>query len=190
MNIFESGMTHPVEDLREFEDQLLAALPAWAPRADPVVLVVPSKSLQRHWLRRIAKVKGAALGVEVCTYATLVREILHGQGVDWTNRAGWIEFHTRRLAMDEPVLHRALGDLEHGLDLVVRMVGELLDAGFQSIHSEGILEAIREWPQSSALGVGSGVAPRVAGPTEEEGLLLRAHPQAVSVVATGRAGLF
>jgi len=162
MTIFEPGLTHPVESLQDFEERLISALPAWEPRSEPVKLVVSSKSLQRHWVRRLAKAKGAVLGVDICTYTTWINEILQGTEREWAHRSAWVEYQTRRMAMDEPVLRRALGDLDQGLDLVVRMVHEFLDAGFLSAHSDAILEAIREWPQSATLGVGSGVAPRVA----------------------------
>jgi len=42
------------------------------------------------------------------------------------------------------------------------MVQELFDAGLEAPHCDPILEAIRSWPQKAALGVGSGVAPRLA----------------------------
>ena len=134
---------------RAAERRLLAELDRLIPStpeelALPVRVVVPSRSLRLHLIRRLTRERGAVAGVVVQTLYGFGMEILAGSGDPAPRGDAAFELLTRRLARAHRPLQRALGDLQDGYDAAVGVVRDLLDAGFQPGNEEGVLERLDE----------------------------------------------
>ncbi len=123
-------------------DQLIPSTPEEL--ASPVRVVVPSRSLRLHLIRRLAHERGAIAGVVVQTLYGFAMETLRGAGDPAPRGDAAFELLTRRLARSHKSLQQALGDLQVGYDAAVCIVRDLLDAGFQPGNEEGVLERLDE----------------------------------------------
>ncbi|HVH05763.1 MAG TPA: PD-(D/E)XK nuclease family protein [Myxococcota bacterium] len=113
--------------------------------AEPVRVVVPSRSLREHLAARLARaLGGATAGVVVQTLRGLAFEVVGRAGE--TARGGHVLFPVvvRQLASAEPVLHAALDDLDDGYAAVAASVSDLLDAGYEPALQEGLLDCLAE----------------------------------------------
>jgi RecB family exonuclease len=110
--------------------------------AEPVLIVVPSRSLREHLSQALTGV-GAVLGLRVLTLEGLVTEALRRAGepcVDSPLHA----VLARRLASREPTLATPLDPYDDGYQVVAGAVDDLLDAGLEPAHAEFLLERIEE----------------------------------------------
>ena len=114
---------------KEVETELLESVQGWSvdkgPCMAPSRVIVPSRSLRLHLLRRLAKAKGALLGVQVQTHFEIVREVLDSRGEPWASGGLWSQELSRIEADQEPTLRDALGSLDDGYAAVARSVDEL-----------------------------------------------------------------
>jgi len=134
---------------RAAERRLLEELDRFIPStpedfALPVRVVVPSRSLRLHLIRRLARERGAVAGVVVQTLYGFAMEILAFAGDPAPRGDAAFELLTRRLARVHHPLQQALGDLQDGFDAAAGVVRDLLDAGFQPGNEEGVLERLDE----------------------------------------------
>ncbi|HVF61551.1 MAG TPA: PD-(D/E)XK nuclease family protein [Thermoanaerobaculia bacterium] len=140
---------------RAAEERLLAAVEALAaeaardPRllADPVRVVVPSRSLRAHVAERLVTRRGRSLaGVRVQTLHGLALEVLErvGGARDAATAGGEALFPVlvERAARREGALARGLDPLLDGYAAVAATVRDLLDAGLEAAHAEAALEAL------------------------------------------------
>ena len=113
--------------------------------AQPILIVVPSRSLRLHLLDRIvAHQGGAAAGIQCLN--------LYGLAVQITSRAAQLAqphadllpILVRRLASNEPSLQRSLGHLHDSYASVLGPVEDLLDAGFDPALEEALEEVLEE----------------------------------------------
>ncbi len=108
----------------------------------PVRVVVPSRSLRGHLLRRIVDELGASAGVVVQTLHGLACEILDNAAAVPPRGDAGFEVLVRRLARGERALMAALDDFDEGYDSVIGAVRDLLDAGFEPALEEGVIEKL------------------------------------------------
>jgi len=140
---------------RAAEERLLAEVEALAaeaardPRllADPVRVVVPSRSLRAHLAARLVARRGRSLaGVRVQTLHGLALEVLEraGGARDAATAGGEALFPVlvERAARREGALARGLDPLLDGYAAVAATVRDLLDAGLEAAHAEAALEAL------------------------------------------------
>lgn len=122
-------------------DSPLAAPPLW--------VVVPSRSLRLHLLRRLAASGGpeTSLGVRCATVYGIAQELA---GVRTATLPELVAVLAERFARDEPALE-ALARLSDGYAIVPAAVRDLLDAGFEPAHLDGLLEAL-EQPEARRAG--------------------------------------
>jgi RecB family exonuclease len=105
----------------------------------PVRVIVPSRSLRLHLIRRLVTGCGAPIvGVTVQTLTTASREVLDRAGERWIVGDALFEVLVRRLVRDEQVLARELDGLDDGYGVAVGAVRDLLDAGFGPAHLEAL----------------------------------------------------
>jgi hypothetical protein len=136
------------EDLRE------AARPGAAPGAlaallaQPVRVVVPSRSLREHLAAALARELpgGGAAGVVVQTLRGVAFEILRSAGEPI--RGGHVLFPivVRQLAREEPALRADLDDLEDGYGAAAASVSDLLDAGYEPALAEALDDCLAALP--------------------------------------------
>ena len=131
------------------ERRLLAEIDALAPTepADlglPVRVIVPSRSLRLHLLRRLVEERGAAAGVIIQTLGGAAREIAERAGMPDVVKPAGFDVLVRKLARDEAVLAAELDDLRDGYDAVLGAVRDLVDAGFGPDHDDAVLEKITD----------------------------------------------
>ncbi len=131
------------------EVEALAAEAARDPRllADPVRVVVPSRSLRAHVAERLVARRGRSLaGVRVQTLHGLALEVLEraGGARDAATAGGEALFPVlvERAARREGALARGLDPLLDGYAAVAATVRDLLDAGLEAAHAEAALEAL------------------------------------------------
>jgi len=167
------------------EARLLAEVARLAPRTaadlgSPVRIVVPSRSLRLHLLRRLAEAHGAVAGLVVQTLGGVAREIGERAGVPNAVRPAGFELFVRRLARGEPSLAAELEDLDDGYGAVLGAVRDLADAGFVPELTDGVLERIDELGRAvpRADRVRAAVLVRVAARALEAAELADAHPRA------------
>jgi len=131
------------------EAALLADLEALRPRgtaalgAPPLRIVVPSRTLRRHLLGRIADRLGAVAGVEVATLRQAALGILARAGQPAETADALFDLLARRALARERDLSVWLDELAGGLGPAVASVGDLLDAGFRAAHLAPALEALQ-----------------------------------------------
>ena len=134
---------------RATEKRLLAEVARLLPRAaveldPPVRVVVPSRSLRLHLLRRLVETRGAVAGVVVQTLGGVANEIFERAGTAGPVRPAGFDLLARRLARQEPALASELEGLVDGYDAILGAISDLVDAGFGPDHEEGVLERIDE----------------------------------------------
>lgn len=135
---------------RACEEALFADLRATLPGSlsdlaadpSPVVVVVPSGSLRRHLLARLADRLGAVLGVDVVTLHRVASRIVELAGRNEPRGATLTDLLLRRAAARQGSLTRSLGDLEDGIDTARLSMRDLLDAGFEPELAPALDEAL------------------------------------------------
>ena len=108
----------------------------------PLRIVVPSASLRQHVLRRLVSVRGATAGLVVQTAYSAAREVLDRADSAAPRGDAFFELAVRRLASGETALASKLDSMDDGYGSVVGVVRDLLDAGFQPGHEDGVLERL------------------------------------------------
>ena len=110
--------------------------------ADPVWVVVPSRSLREHLCAAIVARFGSVVGVSVRTLTSLALEIGEGSGRSAPAHSdlGWIL--VRQLAREETALRDGFEGFLDGYGAVEAAVSDLLDAGFEAHHAESVEEGI------------------------------------------------
>lgn len=108
----------------------------------PVRIIVPSRSLRQHLLCRLVQKRGAIAGLLVQTAYSAAREVLQKAKIAPPSGDGFFDIVVRRLAGSEEVLASNLEALDDGYGSVVGVVRDLLDAGFQPGHEEGVLDKL------------------------------------------------
>jgi RecB family exonuclease/superfamily I DNA/RNA helicase len=109
--------------------------------AQPVRVVVPSRSLRAHLSAALVRSRSVA-GVQVQTLHGLAFEILERAGETPPRGRMLAEVLAQRHAAAEPRLRDGLGDLVDGYGAVAGTVRDLLDAGLEPIHAEAAEEAL------------------------------------------------
>ncbi|HYO12374.1 MAG TPA: PD-(D/E)XK nuclease family protein, partial [Thermoanaerobaculia bacterium] len=109
----------------------------------PVRIVVPSRSLRAHLGAAIVRARGRSVaGVTVQTLYGLAREILERAGEVPLAGEPLFGVIAQRRAREEAVLRRGLDGLVDGFGAVVGTVRDLIDAGFEPEHADGVDEAL------------------------------------------------
>ena len=107
--------------------------------AQPILIVVPSRSLRLHLLDRIVAHRGgAAAGIRCLTLRGAAREILSQATPLQELGADLLPILVRRLSSREPSLQRSLGHLHDSFAAVVGPIEDLLDAGFEPALEEAL----------------------------------------------------
>jgi len=120
----------------------------------PLRVVVPSGSLRLHVASRLAALLDRpAVGLKVQTLAGLASEIVDRAGEDGAD-ASLVPLQVRREARREPALAEQLDAFADAYGAVSAGVDDLLDAGFEAVHADALLERI------DALELGRDVAER------------------------------
>jgi hypothetical protein len=114
-----------------------------APWGEPIVIVVPSRSLSEHLRARIVEESGrAVLGVRCVTLFGLALESMEDAAGRLLSGGDLFPFFARRLAREEAPLRRALESLTDGYSALLGTVRDLLDAGLEPAHAEALAEAL------------------------------------------------
>ncbi|MDH3685289.1 MAG: PD-(D/E)XK nuclease family protein [Myxococcales bacterium] len=111
---------------------------------DPVRIIVPSRSLREHVSARLVETHGALVGVLVQTLRGVACEVLRRAGRPTPGGDLWVPVLVRRCAAADPTLRAALDELHDGYGVVAATVGDLLDAGLEEAHVEGVEEFLAE----------------------------------------------
>jgi hypothetical protein len=120
--------------------------------ARPVRVVVPSRSLRGQVAAAVVESAGAPVaGVAIQTLHGLACEVLERAGEPVPRGRPLFGLVVARLARAEPALRRGLEGLAEGYGAVAGTVRDLLDAGFEPVHSEAAAELLA----SDGLQVGS-----------------------------------
>jgi len=146
----------------------------------PVRIIVPSRSLRLHLLRRLVAGRGAVAGVAVQTLGGVVREISERTGRGPFVGVAGFDAIVRRLARGERALASELEDLSDGYDVVLGAIRDLIDAGFGPDHEEAVLERVDELASAVPLANQRRAAAlvRVAARAVEAAEITGVHPQA------------
>jgi len=146
----------------------------------PVRIIVPSRSLRLHLMRRLVAERGAVAGVVVQTLGGVVREISERTGCGPSIGVSGFEAIVRRLARGERALASELEDLSDGYDVVLGAIRDLIDAGFGPDHEEAVLERVDELAQTVPLANQrrASALVRVAARAVDAAEITGAHPQA------------
>ena len=135
---------------RAAEAELLRLVRELAPRSadqleSPLRIIVPSASLRRHVVARLASAAHRPLaGVVVQTLSAAAREVAERAG-DHALPAGELtSILARRRAAADPVLGPALGGLDDGYGIVEAVVRDLLDAGFEPEHAAVVADKLSD----------------------------------------------
>ena len=163
------------------ELEVLETVARLAPRsphdlAPPLRIIVPSSSLRRHLIARLAAASGRALaGVIVQTLHQAALEVLERAGEHGGRGPAAFEILVRRAAARDRSLRQALADLDDGYSIVEAAVRDLLDAGYSPPHREAVLDTFAELegrvapPRRQRVRSILEVAAEVAGQLEEFG---------------------
>jgi len=167
------------------ERRLIAEVARLAPAnpdalGHPIRIIVPSRSLRLHLMRRLVAERGAVAGVVVQTLGGVVREISERTGRRPLIGVSGFEVIVRRLARGERALACELEDLSDGYDVVLGSIRDLIDAGFGPDHEEAVLERVDELaPVVPVANQGRAAAlVRVAARAVEAGEITGAQPLA------------
>jgi RecB family exonuclease len=129
----------------------------------PVRVVLPSRSLREHLSATLVRKLGRALvGVSVQTLYALALEIFRRAKAPLPIGEGLFPILVRQLAREEPALREGLEGLVDGYGVVEADVSDLLDAGFEEAHAEGVEEALAELDERGELGDWARAVVRVA----------------------------
>ncbi len=134
-------------------DELLAPLPRRPELlARPVRVVVPSATLRGHLLDALVRHRrGGVAGVLVQTLLGLAREVVEGAGVAvGPLDDALLPVMVERFARREPALATALSSFEDAFGSVAAAVRDLLDAGLEPEHVEGLEERLAELADGDA----------------------------------------
>jgi hypothetical protein len=156
--------------------------------AQPVRIVVPSKSLRLHLATRlVARDRRALAGVTIQTLHGLAQEIVERAGAPTPDSDALFPVVVRQVAAAEPLLREELDELVDGYAPVRSVVDDLLDAGFDAASPEPLHDLLAEEGGGATVArakalvnVATGVLARLA--TEEIGhrsLLLEAAADAL-----------
>ncbi len=120
----------------------------WSLLAQPVRVVVPSRSLREHLAGALVRRRGRALaGVEVQTLHSVALDVLAEAGDPRTRADTLLPIMVRQFSRAEPALRAALEPMRDAWSVVVADVRDLLDAGFDpAAHAEALDECIAEEP--------------------------------------------
>ncbi len=111
----------------------------------PVLVVVPSRSLRLHVSARlVAAAGGAVAGTLVRTLYGLALSVLDRSGETVPGGGALFPILVRRAAAAEPLLAGSLAHLRNGWGGLAATVRDLLDAGFDDAHAEGVDELLAE----------------------------------------------
>ena len=129
-------------ELRRLHD---AARADWSLLAQPVRVVVPSRSLRDHLAARLVReLGGAAAGIAIQTLRALAHELLERAGAGARGGQALVPVLVRRFAAEEPPLAGALGGFDDGFGVALASVNDLLDAGLDASNAESALECLAE----------------------------------------------
>ena len=149
--------------LRELEGLIDAGLRDPARLDQPVRVVLPSRSLREHLSATLVRKLGRALvGVSVQTLYALALEIFRRAKAPLPVGEGLFPILVRQLAREEPALREGLEGLVDGYGVVEADVSDLLDAGFEEAHAEGVEEVLAELDERGELGDWARAVVRVA----------------------------
>lgn len=130
--------------------------------AAPVRVVVPSKSLRLHVASQLVALRGRpAVGLKVQTLAGLATEIIERAGEDGAE-AFLAPLMVRREARREPALALQLDAFADAYGAVAGGVDDLLDAGFEGVHADPLLERIDALELGQEVAARAGAVVRVA----------------------------
>ncbi len=118
--------------------------------AQPVVVVVPSRSLRFHLAATVVAARGrAAVGLEIVTLHGLAARVVERGGE--RRQPGRLLFGVLagRFARREPALARLATEFEDGELAVAATVRDLLDAGFGAATAEAAAEALAAHPEGA-----------------------------------------
>jgi hypothetical protein len=110
--------------------------------AQPLRVIVPSRSLREHLAAQLAAAHGALAGVVVQTLRGLCHELLRGDEQPLRSSDAIAPILIRRAAAGSPVLREALASLEDGFGVAEATVRDLLDAGLTAENAEAAREAL------------------------------------------------
>jgi hypothetical protein len=108
----------------------------------PVRIIVPSRSLRLHLMRRLVSERGAVAGVVIQTVSGAVHEILKRTGREMPIRQAAHDLTVRWAAEEEPALADELDGLTDGYDVVLGAIRDLVDAGFTPENEAGVLDQL------------------------------------------------
>jgi hypothetical protein len=112
-------------------------------RRPPVRIVVPSRALRLHLQARLARSRGAVVGLALQSLRGLALSVLDAAGRRPRPGAALLVPLARRAAAREPALRSVLG-LEGGARSVAAAVRDLLDAGLDEVNAEAAYEALEQ----------------------------------------------
>jgi hypothetical protein len=162
--------------LRELEGLIDAGIRDPRRLDQPVRVVLPSRSLREHLSATLVRRRGRAMvGVSVQTLYALALEIFRRAKAPLPIGEGLFPILVRQLAREEPALRERLEGLVDGYGVVEADVADLLDAGFEPAHAEGIEATLQE------------VASR-GEPGERARAVVRVAARVAALVAGGRVG--
>jgi len=129
------------------ERRLLKEIDILAPRSVedlsvPVRIIVPSRSLRLHLMRRLVRHRGAIAGLVIQTVSGAVHEILERAGREMPIRQAAHDLTVRWTAEEEPALADELDGLTDGYDVVLGAVRDLVDSGFTPENEAGVLDRL------------------------------------------------
>ncbi|MGB5752801.1 MAG: PD-(D/E)XK nuclease family protein [Thermoanaerobaculia bacterium] len=118
----------------------------------PILIVVPSKSLRLHLLDRITDHRGgASAGIQCLTLHAAAMDIACRVAPLEAPRADLLPMLARRFASREPSLRRSLGHLHDSYASVLPPVEDLLEAGFDPALGEALEEVLeKEGPERAS----------------------------------------
>jgi RecB family exonuclease len=120
-----------------------AARADWALLAEPVRVVVPSRSLRDHLAARLVRALGGGVaGIAIQTLRAVAHELL--ERADEAARGGeaLVPVLVRRFAAESDALAAALGGFDDGFGVALATVNDFLDAGLEGGNAEGVLECL------------------------------------------------
>lgn len=138
---------------REAEELLLSEVSQWIEQASrnpallsyPLRIVVPSRSLREHLAALLVRrLRPGLAGIRIQTLHSLAKEILESAGRKIPGGAFLVELLIRRHGCEEPQLRKELDHLRDGMGVLVGTVVDFLEAGFEEVHLESLLEHLTE----------------------------------------------
>jgi RecB family exonuclease/superfamily I DNA/RNA helicase len=135
--------------LDELDAMVRTGVDDLGPLRAPVRVVVPSQSLREHLSMRLVERSGRAVaGVVIQTLHSLALSILERARLGVMAEDALFPVLVRQLARQMPTLRELLDALRNGYSVVEADVADLLDAGFEAVHTDAVLEQIREFARS------------------------------------------